>query len=154
MVGEVMHTPKVTERIGFLLARHGAITDRRIREAFGATGLTPRSGLALMHLAETGPISQQALIEVLGVDPSVMVGILNDLEDRGLAERRRDSADRRRHIVRITRSGTTLLTKVQRALAAVERDLFADLDDEEVARLHDLLGRIRTAPDDPTCAEH
>jgi DNA-binding MarR family transcriptional regulator len=154
MVGEVVRTPKFTERIGFLLARHGAITDRRIREAFGAKGLTPRSGVALMHLAETGPISQQALIEALGVDPSVVVGILNDLENRGLAERRRDPADRRRHIVRITRAGTTLLTKVERALTGVERDLFADLDDGEVARLHDLLGRIRTAPDDPACTEH
>jgi DNA-binding MarR family transcriptional regulator len=154
MVGNVLRTRKATERIGFLLARHGAITDRRIREAIATTGLTPRSGFALMHLAEAGPTSQQALIEALGVDPSVVVGILNDLEDRGLAERRRDPADRRRHIVRITRSGSSLLTKVDRALGAVERELFADLDDKEIARLHDLLGRIRTAPDDPACGEH
>ncbi|MEV6862366.1 MarR family winged helix-turn-helix transcriptional regulator [Streptosporangium subroseum] len=142
------------DRIGFLLARHGAITDGRIRQALGVAGLTTRQSMTLMHLAQAGRMSQQALIEALGVDPSVLVAVLNDLERDGLAVRHRDPADRRRHIVEITPGGSEALTRVKHALAAVERELFADLDDDEIARLRELLARVRTAPDDPLCAGH
>ena len=116
------------------------------------TGLTPRHGMVLMNLAEGGPTSQQALIEVLAVDPSVLVAILNDLERDGLAGRRRDPADRRRHIVTITDAGVAVLTRVEEALAAVERELFADLDPAEIDQLHRLLARVRTRHDDAACA--
>jgi DNA-binding MarR family transcriptional regulator len=139
------------QRLGFLLAQHGAITNARIRSALGVTGLTPRHGMTLIHLAACGPVSQQALIEVLGVDPSVVVALLNDLERDGLAERQRDPADRRRHIVKITAAGTATLATVDAAVSAVESDLFADLSPAEVASLAGLLTRIRTAPEDPTC---
>ncbi|GII58599.1 MarR family transcriptional regulator [Planotetraspora thailandica] len=142
-----------TDRLGLLLARHGVIMNLRIREALGVNGLTSRQGMALMHLAETGRMSQQALLEALGLDPSVLVAVLNDLEREGLAERRRDPADRRRHIVEITAAGRRASSVVEDALAAVERDLFADLDDEQVAQLRGLLSRVRTTPDDPACTE-
>jgi DNA-binding MarR family transcriptional regulator len=144
---------RVSGRLGLLLARHGQVSNVRIRQALGGTGLTTRHGMTLVHLADAGPVSQQTLIELLGVDPSVLVAILNDLEGHGLAQRRRDPADRRRHIVEITPAGADMLTTIDDAIAAVERDLFADLADDEVARLRDLLGRIRTRPDDPACAE-
>jgi DNA-binding MarR family transcriptional regulator len=141
------------DSLGLLLARHGTITNSRIRQALGVTGLTSRQGVTLMHLADTGQMSQHALQETLDVDPSVLVAVLNDLERAGLVERRRDPADRRRHIVEITTAGRQSLTTVQDALATVERQLFADLDGPQLARLRDLLSRIRTTPDDPLCGE-
>ncbi|GAA4571791.1 MarR family winged helix-turn-helix transcriptional regulator [Planotetraspora kaengkrachanensis] len=142
-----------TDRLGLLLARHGAITNIRIRDALGANGLTPRKGVALMNLARTGRMSQQALLETLEVDPSVLVVILNDLERDGLVERRRDPADRRRHIVEITPAGRKAQAVVEDAIATVERELFADLDDEQVAQLRLLLSRVRTSINDPACTE-
>lgn len=142
-----------TERLGFLLAQHGAIANSRMRQALGVTGLTPRQCMALMYLGKTGRLNQQALVETLGVDPSVLVAILNELELRGLAQRRRDPTDRRRHIVEITAAGGEALAKVEDALAAVERELFADLNDNELAGLRKLLARIRTTPEDPVCAD-
>lgn len=153
MKAEDVRPARAMDRLGFLLARHGAITNIRMRQALSVTGLTPRHGMTLMHLAETGPISQQTLIEALGVDPSVLVAILNDLEGSGLAQRRRDPSDRRRHIVEMTAAGAATLTKVEEALGAVEAELFADLDGDEIARLRELLTRIRTRPNDPACAE-
>jgi DNA-binding MarR family transcriptional regulator len=141
------------DRLGLLLARNGQVTNARIREALGVTGLTTRHGMTLMHLSDGGPVSQQALIELVGVDPSVLVAILNDLEGHGLAQRRRDPTDRRRHIVEITPAGADMLITVDAAIAAVEHDLFADLAIDEVARLRELLGRIRITPDDPACAQ-
>jgi DNA-binding MarR family transcriptional regulator len=140
------------DRLGFLLAYHGGITETLMRKALGEAGLTPRHAMTLMHLAE-GPVTQKALIEQLEVDPSVLVALLNDLEGEDLVRRRRDPADRRRHIVEITPKGTGRLEKSDLALDVVERELFADLSERDVASLRRLLGRLRTSPEDFSCAE-
>ncbi|MFG3660841.1 MarR family winged helix-turn-helix transcriptional regulator [Streptomyces sp. NPDC047706] len=140
-------------RLGFLLARNGAIANSRVHHAFEGCGLAARPGAVLMLVGRTGFMSQQALATALEVDPSVMVGILNELESAQLVERRRDPSDRRRHIVAITEEGRALLGQAQDAVAEVERGLFADLSPEEVATLRDLLARVRTSPGDPACAE-
>ncbi|MGI5215809.1 MarR family winged helix-turn-helix transcriptional regulator [Plantactinospora sp. CA-290183] len=147
------HASRGTERLGFLLARHGAITNARLRHVLALTGLGPRHGMALTRLAETGSVTQQGLLEALGVDASVLVTLLNDLEGAGLVRRRRDPADRRRHIVEITPDGSTALERVDAAVEQVERDLFADLTTDQVRQLHRLLSRVRTSVNDPACAE-
>ncbi|MEV6955472.1 MarR family winged helix-turn-helix transcriptional regulator [Streptomyces sp. NPDC051183] len=100
-----------------------------------------------------GPIGQRALAERLEVDPSVLVGILNDLERDGLADRRRDPADRRRHNVAITEAGSAALGKTNAALDAVELGLFSGLSDQEQGVLRGLLARIDTHADDFDCQE-
>ncbi|MEU6343516.1 MarR family winged helix-turn-helix transcriptional regulator [Streptomyces sp. NPDC046977] len=141
------------DRLGFLLARHGAVAKDRVHHAFAVCGLAPRQGTTLMLLGRSGDMSQQALAGELGVDPSIMVGILNDLESCRLLERRRDPADRRRHIVTITEAGTDTLTRVEKALHEVESELFADLAPEELTALRGLLARVRTSPVAPPCDE-
>ncbi|MFJ4465954.1 MarR family winged helix-turn-helix transcriptional regulator [Streptomyces sp. NPDC089424] len=141
------------QRLGFLLARHGAVADNRIRRALQDVRLTPRQGTTLILLGRSRSMGQQALAAALDVDASVMVGILNDLEAAGLVERRRDRSDRRRHIVAITGEGDCLMAKTHQAVTEVERDLFRRLSPEEIATLRGLLRRIETPPDDPACAE-
>ncbi|WP_436757550.1 MarR family winged helix-turn-helix transcriptional regulator [Streptosporangium sp. V21-05] len=150
---EDIRAPRATDRLGMLLARHGTVTNVRMRQALGVTGLTPRHAITLMNLEESGPMGQQALIEALGVDPSVLVAILNDLERDGLAGRRRDPADRRRHIVEMTAAGADALTRVQEALTTLERELCSGLDEEEIVQLHGLLSRINTSAEERACAE-
>ncbi|MGW0082230.1 MarR family winged helix-turn-helix transcriptional regulator [Streptomyces sp. NPDC003393] len=141
------------QRLGFLLARHGAIANSRVHHAFETCGLATRQGTTLMLLGTSGSMGQQALAAALEVDPSVLVGILNGLESAGLVERRRDTADRRRHIVAITDEGRCLLTKAQDAVTEVEQGLFADLSPEEITALRGLLAKVRTTPGDPVCTE-
>jgi DNA-binding MarR family transcriptional regulator len=141
------------DRVSFLLARHGGITNARIREALAQIGYSPRQGTTLLTLADSGKMSQQALGETMGIDPSVLVGILNDLEGAELVERRRDPADRRRHIVAITAKGERALADVRSVLAGVERELFGDLAADELAELCRLLSKVRTRADDPACSE-
>ncbi|MFJ8026205.1 MarR family winged helix-turn-helix transcriptional regulator [Streptomyces sp. NPDC096311] len=138
------------DRLGFLLAWHGRITDAFIRRALGTTGLTPRHAMTLMHL-DTGAMSQQSLIDRLEVDPSVLVAILNDLEGGDLVHRRRDPADRRRHIVEITPEGSVTISTLDTALTKVENELFADLSAQERATLQDLLNRVASVPRDYEC---
>ncbi|MFD9502749.1 MarR family winged helix-turn-helix transcriptional regulator [Streptomyces sp. NPDC060035] len=139
-------------RLGFLLAYHGGITETVIRKALASTGLTPRHAMTLLQLAE-GPVTQKALIEKLDVDPSVLVALLNDLESDDLVRRRRDPADRRRHIVEITPEGTSRLRTSDTALDTVERELFADLSERELTTLRGLLDKLRTSPEDFSCTE-
>ncbi|MFE9466163.1 MarR family winged helix-turn-helix transcriptional regulator [Streptomyces virginiae] len=121
-------------------------------QALGAAGLTPRHAVTLMHL-EGGPISQRALADRLEVDPSVLVGVLNDLEGEGLAERRRDPADRRCHNVAITLAGQAALAKTNAALDEVEDGMFASLSVQECDRLRALLDRVNTSAEDFDCGE-
>ncbi|MEU0991501.1 MarR family winged helix-turn-helix transcriptional regulator [Streptomyces sp. NPDC005953] len=142
----------MAEGLAFLLARHGAIAQVLLRTALSSSGLTPRHMMTLKHL-DSGPVSQQALIDMLEVDPSVLVAVLNDLEREELALRRRDPADRRRHIVEITPSGVAALRRSDEVLAEVEGELFTDLSDQERTTLRALLTRINTSPDHFSCSE-
>lgn len=143
---------EMAEGLAFLLARHGAIAQVLLRTALSSSGLTPRHMMTLKHL-DSGPVSQQALIDMLEVDPSVLVAVLNDLEREELALRRRDPADRRRHIVEITPSGVAALRRSDEVLAEVEGELFTDLSDQERTTLRALLTRINTSPDHFSCSE-
>jgi DNA-binding MarR family transcriptional regulator len=145
--------PVAQQRLGLLLARHGQFVNVQIRKAMADTGLTPRHREVLVELAERGATSQQALLETLSVDPSVLVGILNDLERQGLAERRRDPADRRRHIVEMSVDGCAVLRRIEDAVSQAEAQLFADLDPDERELLHTLLTRVRLVPDEEACTE-
>jgi len=141
------------DRLGLLLARYGHVMNLRVRQALCATGLGSRQGTTLLRLARLGPMSQQQLIETLGLDPSALVAVLNDLEREGLVVRTRDPEDRRRHIVEITAVGRRTARAVENAVAEVEREAFADLDATEVAQLRDLLSRLRIQPGETGCAD-
>jgi DNA-binding MarR family transcriptional regulator len=123
------------------LLDHLARLGRRAAEASTPGGLRPRHLRALGILSERGPLSQQGLGELLSLDPSNVVGLLNELEERGLITRRRDPGDRRRHIVEISISGEEALAGAYVRLGLVEDDLLAALSAEERATLHDLLVR-------------
>jgi DNA-binding MarR family transcriptional regulator len=101
----------------------------------------PRHLVALRLLSEGGPTSQQALADSLSLDPSNVVGLLNELEERQLITRRRDPADRRRHIVALSPRGEDELCLAYGRLRLVEDDLFSALSAAERATLYDLLVR-------------
>src|SRR5438132_2254384 len=126
---------------GMLLAKIGRVVERWFSEALKPSELTPKHvGVLLQVRAQ--PTSQQALCESIGVDASKLVAVLNDLEDEGMIVRRRDPADRRRHIVEVSKEGRALVAAGERALAQVEERLFADLDDGERVQLRRLLAKV------------
>jgi DNA-binding MarR family transcriptional regulator len=114
-------------------------------------GLHPRLFGLLTALLESAPLSQQQLAEKMRVNRTLVVGIVDDLEQRGWVERRRDPADRRRHIVEITGAGCVAAAEVEQAIAEVEQDAFAQLDENEIGQLRSLLARVHTRTDGDTC---
>src|SRR4051812_7137402 len=134
------------------LIEHLARVARRAYEAghFVEAGcLRPRQLVALNLLHEHGPLSQQALGEALTLDPSNVVGLLNELEERGLITRQRDPADRRRHIVELSPLGEDELALAYARLSHVEDDLLTALSTEERATLYHLLVRAVGAKSPP-----
>jgi DNA-binding MarR family transcriptional regulator len=122
-----------------LLMHLGHKMQQRVESAPIPFGLRPRHLIALTMLREGGPQTQQALATTMRVDPTNLVGLLNDLEGDGLIERLRQPEDRRRHIVALTDAGLESLAEAEAALAAAENDILAALDDEQRQTLHALL---------------
>jgi DNA-binding MarR family transcriptional regulator len=103
--------------------------------------LRSRHLIALQLLHERGPLPQHGLGAALSLDPSNVVGLLNELEERGLVTRRRDPADRRRHIVSLSAAGSAELTASVTQLGLVEDELLKPLSAEERTTLYELLVR-------------
>jgi DNA-binding MarR family transcriptional regulator len=125
------------------LLEHLARVGRRAGEAkLEPGGLRPRHLVALQLLSEQGPVSQQGLAQSLSLDPSNVVGLLNELEERELITRRRDRIDRRRHIVELSPRGGDELCLAYGQLRLVEDDLFSALSAGERSTLYELLVRV------------
>ena len=112
--------------------------------------LRPRHVIALTLLRDFGERQQSDLAGMLRIDPTNLVGLLNELEEANLVERRRSAADRRRHTVALTAAGAKRLADIEEVLLAVERRLLGALDDEQHASLYRLL---QHAAGDTVCSE-
>jgi DNA-binding MarR family transcriptional regulator len=97
--------------------------------------------MLLTLLRDHGATTQTGLAEALRLDPSNLVGLLNDLERRGMVIREHHPDDRRRHIVTIADAGITRLQDTEQRLAVAEDRVLGALDPEERATLHCLLMR-------------
>lgn len=104
-------------------------------------GIKLRQLMLLSYLRAAAPALQQRLCESLWLDPNNCVLLLNELEELGYIERRRDPADRRRHVVDITDEGRAALERGERAQESLGEELLAGLSDEERAALRSLLSR-------------
>ncbi len=112
-------------------------------------GMPMKSFATLSTLRDYGgELTQQALGSALCVDANNLVLLLNAVEEAGHADRRRDPADRRRHIVAMTAEGREALAAAEEALGGVEDDVLHGLSPADRMQLHDLL---RTALDAPSC---
>jgi DNA-binding MarR family transcriptional regulator len=120
----------------------GRITMHRFSEALEPFGIRPRHVAALIELRDSGELTQQTLCGQLHLDPTNLVAILNELEQRGYAKRRRDPADRRRHLVEVSKKGLAVIDKVSEVMDGVEADLLDGLAPDERDQLESLLTAI------------
>jgi DNA-binding MarR family transcriptional regulator len=105
-------------------------------------GLHPREFGALSVIAAHPGVTQHAIGESAGVDPSTMVAILDMLEERGLAERRPHPDDRRKRAVHVTDEGKRVLREGRTVAAVAGREVFAPLSGDERKQLHALLRKL------------
>ena len=125
-----------------LMIKLGRITLHRFTEALEPFGIRPRHVAALIELRDNGELTQQSLCGQLHLDPTNLVAILNELEQRGFATRRRDPEDRRRHLVEVTKKGIAVIEKVSEVMDGVEDELLDGLDPSDHEQLEGLLSSI------------
>jgi DNA-binding MarR family transcriptional regulator len=134
---------------GLLLALLGQYAMRRLRETHTEHKLSPRQFHLLGLLHDCGPTGQRELAALMDVDRSGLVLLLNPLESDGYISRTRDTDDRRRHLVSLTRAGRKQLDRAAQAQRDVENELFASLTSRQREQLRELLLGVRNhvAPD-------
>jgi DNA-binding MarR family transcriptional regulator len=115
-------------------------------------GMHLRLIIALSYLRDHDGAPQQHLADVLAMDANNVVLLLNELESAGHITRRRDPADRRRHLVELTDAGRRALLHAEHAERAIEDEVLRALTIEERETLRNLLRRaVRDA--EPSLAE-
>ncbi|HEX3432859.1 MAG TPA: MarR family transcriptional regulator [Solirubrobacteraceae bacterium] len=127
---------------GYLLARLGEASSRRFHKALEPEGLHPRHfGVMTMVAAQPG-MSQQQLHEKTAIDPSSMVAVIDELQSRGLAERRQNPGDRRARTIYLTEQGEQTLQRIRGLAAELQQEFFAALSAAERRELHALLRKL------------
>ena len=136
-------TPEPSPGSLVLLTRLSRLVYRRATEE--VLGMRLKQFVALTSLHHYPGVGQRQLGDMLMLDANNCVLLLNDVEAAGWAERRRDTEDRRRHVVDITEAGREALFRAERALDGLEEDVLGDLSPDERETLRDLLSRALAA---------
>ena len=133
-----------TAETGFLLRLAHVRAIDQIAAALPA-GLRPRYHEVLAALAELGLRSQQQLAQQLGINRTIMVSLIDAMEQAGLIERNRDPADRRCYALAPTAKGSRALADMEHAADHANAQLTAPLTDGEQRQLEQLLRTIASA---------
>ncbi|GAB3442371.1 MarR family winged helix-turn-helix transcriptional regulator [Insolitispirillum peregrinum] len=131
------------QELGFhlvLLARHWRQTvDHHLHDA----GLSDATWRPLVYLHRLGDgVRQKDLAAAMGMDASSVVRLLDILIRRGLVRRSDDPVDGRVKRLSLSSEGRTVLAEVQRLLLAVEHDLLADCDEDDITRMMGIMAKI------------
>src|SRR4051812_14785731 len=137
----------VTEFAGQLFFRLWRASHERAASTLATVGLSPALfGLLNVIGAREGAI-QQELGAAMGVDPSTVVSLIDQLEGAGLAKRRPSPRDRRAREVTITPKGRRTLERARRMILEIEDEVLGGLSGSERSRLLSLLRRaLETSP--------
>jgi DNA-binding MarR family transcriptional regulator len=133
---------KPMSALPFLLSQVGAHAAMKFAERLQRLELTPPHVGLLRMLRRAAGQSQQDLAESLGMHPSRMVAIVDELESKGLVERRKSPDDRRVYALFLTDAGEKTLRDVGKLNAEHLESLCAALDAGEREQLEQLLERI------------
>ena len=126
----------------FLLAQVGAQAGIRWGERLLEYGLTPAQVGILFMLAKSEGVNQRFLADQLGVVPSRLVVLADELEGAGLIERGANAPDRRTHAINLTDAGRAMLISIGDVLREHDEAFLAALSEEEQFQLRGFLEKI------------
>jgi DNA-binding MarR family transcriptional regulator len=134
--------PAPFRAVGFMLSSLGHAVSATFSSRLAPLELEPREFALLRSVGSREGASQQATGERLGIPPSRMVALVDELETRRLLERRPSPSDRRAHALHLTPAGKRLLAQATALAGAFEAELTQGLDPAERAQLVAMLDRV------------
>jgi len=147
--------PALAGRLGYLLKHAQLRLAELTASAMAPFGITGRQLAVLIAIDSQAPLSQQEVARRLGVDRTTMVLLIDELENKRLAQRRQDPGDRRKNAVALTDTGRTTLQAAASASAEAERLFLGSLSGHEASQLRQALLVVAfPAPAEPVTHEH
>jgi DNA-binding MarR family transcriptional regulator len=128
--------------VPFLLSQLGAHVSATFGRRIAALGLQKYHAGILSVLHNNPGLTQQSLADLLGMFPSRLVALLDDLGRRKLIERRESPTDRRTYALHLTKAGRDAWAKIGKLSVQMQDDLCAALSEKEQESLAGLLARI------------
>jgi DNA-binding MarR family transcriptional regulator len=132
-------------RLGYLL-KHAELEFGRLTvEKLEPLGINPREWAALSCLDDERGLSQREIADMLGVDRTTMVSLVDQLQGKGLIRRRRQPDDRRKNTLELTKKGRALEERGGRFIHECEQRFLDQLSDPEVRQLKSTLAKVIAA---------
>lgn len=133
--------PSLANRPGALLTIAARTGQELAKRRLTPLGLTVQM-CGVMNLLAEGPISQQALGEQLGIDRTTVVELIDELESKGVVERRRNPTDRRSYALHLTAKGKPVQKRAAAAFDAAAAEFFSPLPHGDQKALAEMLRRL------------
>ncbi|MGZ2258759.1 MarR family winged helix-turn-helix transcriptional regulator [Roseobacter sp. A03A-229] len=121
------------------------LIEDRLRRQLSPLGVRPRQARVLNALDRMGEASQVELTRAFDITAASMSTMTDRLLAAGLIYRRIDPAERRTHILGLTKKGATLLDEIRAAWGEIDRIIIEAIGEEEANALADKATRLRVA---------
>ena len=119
-----------------------AVADQ-VASGFGLSQATAWPVVMIARLG--GGVRPGTLADALGLEPSSLVRVIDQLIASGLVERRDDASDRRARTLHLTEEGEARASQLEEALVPFRRTLFSDIARQDIATCAALLGDLSKA---------
>lgn len=129
--------------IGLMLTGTAKVVGRAFDDALAEAGGSQPTWSILMACKANPSANQREIAAAVGIEGATLTHHLNGMESDGLLTRHRDPANRRVHVIELTERGEEAFDRMRGAAAAFDRRLRAGITAEDVARLRELLSRLR-----------
>jgi DNA-binding MarR family transcriptional regulator len=135
----------VASSVAFQLVKLGQQANNRFVDQLAPMGLRPRH-CGVLELLRNGPLAQLNLANTLGVAPSVIVDMVDELQDLRAVHRVRGTTDRRRQFIELTAHGRALIRRAANAARELDAELLRELSQEQRAALRASLAQVSGNP--------
>lgn len=129
----------LTGSTAFLAHKVGILLTQTAEKRLAELGLNARSYFVLSVIGGESPPSQKDLSRLLSIDPTLVVALIDEMQDSGLVTRSRNPSDRRRYELRLTPKGESMLTSANDLVAEIEKDFFAPLTGDQIGQFQLML---------------
>ena len=134
---------RLIDRTAFHVYKLGQLIFQGAEEQLSGLSLNARTYFILAGVESgTGQVSQQDLSRMFDIDPTTIVGLVDELERAGFLERRRSAQDRRRYDLHLTSAGARSLADAHQIMEKIEADFLSPLPPSELRRYQALSKKV------------